>query len=571
MGVSEDYTLIARRSANNTSKSQTNSITINQPTSVWMISSPSSSVTEGGGAITVTISTLDVAATWYITTSGRLSPSSTTGTTVFDGNAGEYLSTISVSATDDSSYQGTTTESITLWSSGYGSGATGQSLSLTVYDNDAAPSPSPSPTPSISITPSPTPSISITPSPSPSMAASPTPTPSPSVTPTPSPSNTPPVTPTPSPTPSNTPPVSPSPTPSPSTIVPSVSFSLVGTPYNIGDSVVATYSSSNADSIEIRRGDAGGTIVYGPTGSTSGTGITIDTVTSGMVPSQNYTIVARRSANNTSTSQTNSASITQPISSWYISSGYSSVTEGSSSIPVTISTMAVSGSWSLQFSGRLTASATSGTTSWSAGAGEYQSVVYVSAINDSSYQGTTSEAVYLYTSGGSYTGNSLGLTVYDNDAAPEPSPTPSPSYVPPASPSPSPSASPAATPTPSPSAKDEQLTASSTSVYTNENFNIYITNGVPNSTFTVSGSASGSGTLDSSGAYTWSNNMLTSPGTFSWTVTFNATGHTRSLTVISSEPPAASPSATPTPTPSSSTETVIGGGGGGGGGGTALS
>lgn len=347
-----------------------------------------------------------------------------------------------------------------------------------------------------------------------------------------------------------------------------MSFSLVNTPYNIGDSVVATYSSSNADSIEIRRGDAGGTIVYGPTGSTSGTGITIDTVTSGMVPSQNYTIVARRSANNTSTSQTNSASITQPISSWYISSDYSSVTEGSGSIPVTISTMAVSGSWSLQFSGRLTASATSGTTSWSAGAGEYQSVVYISAINDSSYQGTTSETVYLYTSDGSYTGNSLGLTVYDNDAAPSPSPTPSPSYVPPASPSPSPSASPAVTPTPSPSAKDEQFTASSTSVYTDQTFNIYITNGVPGSSFTWTGASSGAANLDASGSYTWYNSQLTIPGSYTWTVTFAATGHTRSLTVTSSAPPA---SPTPTPTPSSSTETVIGGGSGGGGGGTAPS
>ena len=324
--------------------------------------------------------------------------------------------------------------------------------------------------------------------------------------------------------------------------------------------MVATYSSSNADSIEIRRGDASGTIVYGPTASTSGTGITIDTVTAGMVPSQNYTIIARRSANNTSTSQTNTASITQPISSWYISSSYGSVTEGSSSIPVTISTMAVSASWSIQFSGRLTANATSGTTSWNANAGEYQSVIYVSAINDSSYQGTTSETVYLYTSGGSYTGNSLGLTVYDNDAAPSPSPSPTPSIS--ITPTPSPSYVPAS-PTPSPSAKDEQFYASSSSVYTDQTFNIYITNGVPGSSFSWSGASSGTANLDGSGSYTWYNSQLTVPGTYTWTATFAATGHTRSLTVTSSAPPA---SPTPTPSPSSSSSQVIGGGGGGGGG-----
>jgi hypothetical protein len=282
-----------------------------------------------------------------------------------------------------------------------------------------------------------------------------------------------------------------------------------------------------------------------------------------MVPSQSYTIIARRSANNTSASQTNTATINQPVSSWYLDSEFGSVTEGGSSIPVTISTMAVSASWSVQFSGRLSANVTSGTTTWNAGAGEYQSTIYVSAINDSTYQGNTSETIYLYTSGGTYTGSSLSLTVVDNESPPSPSPSPTPSIS--ITPTPSPSFVPAS-PTPSPSAKDEQFYASSSSVYTNQTFNIYITNGVPGSSFSWTGASSGTANLDAAGSYTWYNSQLTTPGTYTWTATFAATGHTRSLTVTSSEPPA---SPTPTPSPSSSSSTVIGGGGSGGGGGQA--
>lgn len=68
--------------------------------------------------------------------------------------------------------------------------------------------------------------------------------------------------------------------------------------------------------------------------------------------------------------------------------------------------------------------------------------------------------------------------------------------------------------------------------------NVVIANGVPNTTFSYTGSgaaaaASGSGTLDSSGSFTFVNIDFSASGAgvYTYNFTFNATGHTRSYTV----------------------------------------
>lgn len=68
-------------------------------------------------------------------------------------------------------------------------------------------------------------------------------------------------------------------------------------------------------------------------------------------------------------------------------------------------------------------------------------------------------------------------------------------------------------------------------VYINEVFSITLSGGVPNTTATYSGAASGTVTLSGTGSYTFSNLSIASAQTQNWTVTFNSTGHVRSYSV----------------------------------------
>lgn len=62
--------------------------------------------------------------------------------------------------------------------------------------------------------------------------------------------------------------------------------------------------------------------------------------------------------------------------------------------------------------------------------------------------------------------------------------------------------------------------------------NIVITNGLPNTTFSWTGTSSGNGTLDANGGWTLANEIWTTAGTYTYNIVFNGTGHTRTLTVI---------------------------------------
>lgn len=63
---------------------------------------------------------------------------------------------------------------------------------------------------------------------------------------------------------------------------------------------------------------------------------------------------------------------------------------------------------------------------------------------------------------------------------------------------------------------------------------VTITGGVPNTTFSYTGAAVGSGTLDSAGSYTFPNVDYSpnGPGTYTYNFLFNATGHTRTYTIV---------------------------------------
>lgn len=61
---------------------------------------------------------------------------------------------------------------------------------------------------------------------------------------------------------------------------------------------------------------------------------------------------------------------------------------------------------------------------------------------------------------------------------------------------------------------------------------IVISGGLPNTTFSYTGATSGNGTLDSSGGFTFANQVWTAAGTYTYNIVFNGTGHTRTVTVI---------------------------------------
>jgi hypothetical protein len=74
-----------------------------------------------------------------------------------------------------------------------------------------------------------------------------------------------------------------------------------------------------------------------------------------------------------------------------------------------------------------------------------------------------------------------------------------------------------------------------TSVCANTLFDIVITGGVPNTTFSYTGAATGSQTLNSSGGFTFPNQTL-SAGTFDYYINFNGSGNQKTYTVTSTTP-----------------------------------
>jgi hypothetical protein len=80
------------------------------------------------------------------------------------------------------------------------------------------------------------------------------------------------------------------------------------------------------------------------------------------------------------------------------------------------------------------------------------------------------------------------------------------------------------------------------SVTVGQSFDVTISGGSPNTGFTWSGSASGSASLDGSGNGTFAGVTLPAVGSYSWTFTFAATGHSRTFSttaVAATAPPTA--------------------------------
>jgi hypothetical protein len=99
------------------------------------------------------------------------------------------------------------------------------------------------------------------------------------------------------------------------------------------------------------------------------------------------------------------------------------------------------------------------------------------------------------------------------------------------------------------------------SVVTGTAFTVSITGGAPNTGFSYSGAASGSATLDGSGNYNFYGVSYGSDGTYTYNLYFNATGDSRSYSVVSSTP------APPASDGGGGGDSGSGGGGDGGGGG----
>jgi len=81
---------------------------------------------------------------------------------------------------------------------------------------------------------------------------------------------------------------------------------------------------------------------------------------------------------------------------------------------------------------------------------------------------------------------------------------------------------------------------STVTVYTTDSITIAITGGIPGSGYSFSrtgtSATSGTGTLDSSGSYTYTNQSLPQAGTYNYTINFNGTGGsgaTRTFTIVS--------------------------------------
>jgi hypothetical protein len=92
----------------------------------------------------------------------------------------------------------------------------------------------------------------------------------------------------------------------------------------------------------------------------------------------------------------------------------------------------------------------------------------------------------------------------------------------------------------------ESAYASPSSVTTGTSVNIYLGGGVPNSDFSFSGAASGQSSLDASGGYTFSGIQYT-PGTYTYSVLFIATGALRQVGVVVTAPVTPPPPPNPPP------------------------
>ena len=82
---------------------------------------------------------------------------------------------------------------------------------------------------------------------------------------------------------------------------------------------------------------------------------------------------------------------------------------------------------------------------------------------------------------------------------------------------------------------NEVITAPDT-VITGTAFDINISRGAANTSFTYTGAASGTGTLDGSGNAVFSGVVYTSDGTYNYSLTFAATGDVRTVSIISYTP-----------------------------------
>ena len=111
-----NFTIYAWNGTNSTTGS-TISITAVQPTPNWFLTANTTTDINEAGSINFTVSSDQVAGTFYITTSARSFTTNKVGnsaTTVYNGGAGEYLSAFTITFPQDGSYVGDTTLTVQI-------------------------------------------------------------------------------------------------------------------------------------------------------------------------------------------------------------------------------------------------------------------------------------------------------------------------------------------------------------------------------------------------------------------------------------------------------------------------